>query len=505
MARRVGDIMVTPGSMSSLTSAEADAPRDRTMSMNCSTPPGSSDVWPRPGFPEVLIPWGPGERLALRMAESWRLIDVTQPLLDDALASEEYEARLGRLLDDPASGWSETLATTPLGRVALVIDDPSRWTPVERALPVVLERLERAGVGDDSIDLVVAVGRHRPVDREAMVRRLGAELTDRLRWWSPPVDDPTAYDDLGTIDQDLPVRLFRPVVQADLRVLIGSTLPHLQAGFGGGWKLILPGCAHRSSLAAVHRRGIRPEDHPETLLGGDPDLNPMRQAITRAMTLLPGKTFSIGHVLGVPGQILRVEAGCPDEVQRRLAHEARRRFQAPFRPPAEVVVVGNSPWPGDPLQSFKALIHHRAACRPGGALVGLFWASPDELDRSLDRRSLRRLGRGGRPAAWLIRHGLGLADRLASIWKLRPAFMIHWARELVVDRAVFVYCPLLHQVVGPHLGPVRLFDSLEALWNAVEVHLDQAGSHFRSAVRGGVRVRVFPQGGLTYCRPSSIV
>jgi nickel-dependent lactate racemase len=52
----------------------------------------------------------------------------------------------------------------------------------------------------------------------------------------------------------IPVRVFRPVASADLRVLIGSVLPHLQAGFGGGWKLIFPGTSHRSTLGALHRR-----------------------------------------------------------------------------------------------------------------------------------------------------------------------------------------------------------------------------------------------------------
>ena len=78
----------------------------------------------------------------------------------------------------------------------------------------------------------------------------------RYRCFSPPVDDISAYDDLGQTPDGIPVRVFRPVARANLRIMIGSVLPHLQAGFGGGYKLIFPGTSHRSTLGALHRQGI---------------------------------------------------------------------------------------------------------------------------------------------------------------------------------------------------------------------------------------------------------
>ena len=44
--------------------------------------------------------------------------------------------------------------------------------------------------------------------------------------------------------------------------------------------------------------------------------------------------------------------------------------------------------------------------------------------------------------------------------------MIHWARELVVDRTVLVYAPPLFERLGPRLGPVRLFGDQAKLWRA---------------------------------------
>ena len=69
--------------------------------------------------------------------------------------------------------------------------------------------------------------------------------------------------------------------------------------------------------------------------------------------------------------------------------------------------------------------------------------------------------------------------------------MLRWARELVVDRTVLVYSPPLHARIGPRLGPVRLFADLPALWKAAIASLGKR----REA---SPRIRIFPQGGLTY-------
>jgi len=70
--------------------------------------------------------------------------------------------------------------------------------------------------------------------------------------------------------------VFRPVVEADLRILIGSVLPHLQAGFGGSLKLIFPGTSRRSTLGALHHQGLDGKLDPLGLIGEDAALNRMR-------------------------------------------------------------------------------------------------------------------------------------------------------------------------------------------------------------------------------------
>ncbi|WP_165247157.1 lactate racemase domain-containing protein [Paludisphaera soli] len=438
----------------------------------------------------IEAPWGGDGTLALALPPGWNVgrEHVVEPDLSDAAA--DYPAALAGALDAPLDAPRLEDRVGPGSKVAIVVDDPSRWTPVREALPIVLARLHGAGVAAGDVTISVGVGRHHAVDDAAMRERLGDGPAASYRCYSPPVDDLAAYVDLGTTASGVPVRVFRPVAEADVRVLIGSVLPHLQAGFGGGYKLIFPGTSHRTTLGALHRQGLSAGSDAGRLLGSPSAENPMRLAVNEAAGLL-GPCFSISHLIGAPGMIFRARAGRPESVQDALAEEARARFQAPPAPPADVVVVGNSPWPGDPMQSFKALLHHRAASSPGGVSVGLFWTDPAEIDRSMPRAALRLIAGSGAPGGWAIRRLLPAVERVLSARESSAAFMLRWARELVVDRTVMIYAPPLHARIGGRLGPVRVFADQDALWRAVRRALPRDR-------RDAPSVRIFPRGGLTY-------
>ena len=159
-------------------------------------------------------------------------------------------------------------------------------------------------------------------------------------------------------------------------------------------------------------------------------------------------------------------------------------------------MAGNDPWPGDPMQSFKVLLHHRAACRPGGVLAGLFWTDPDEIDRSFPISALKCIAATGRLGDWSIRRLLPLAHRIARAAGSPAAFMMHWACELVVDRTVLVFSPALYARIGPRLGPVRIFAEQGDMWRAAAASPGQPG--YRTAGEP-LRVRVFPTGWADLC------
>lgn len=443
-----------------------------------------------PTHQEWEIPWGPG-KISISPPDS-QPISVLERFVPDfskPLAGEyEYGTCLNQELDFPRD---QPRLETRIGadsRIAIVVDDPSRWSPLKWALPVILERLQQSGVNRDNISVSFGVGRHAAVSKEDMIRKLGDRIVSQFQCLSPPVDDLSAYEDLGSSADGIPVRVFRPIAKADLRILVGSVLPHLQAGFGGGWKLIFPGCSHRSTLGAIHQQGL--DGKAAQLLGMEPSFNPMRQAIGRAAKLLPGGTLSVSHVIGRSSEeIFAVSAGDPDQVEQHLATMARQRFEYSQGPQslADLIIVGNAPWPGDPMHSFKTLLNHRNACKPGGILAGIFWTDPEELGRSFPLGIARAIAQSGKIGTLATRIGLPFAEKLASFSGSSKRFMMRWAKELVLERTVIVYSPEMAETFGRSLGPVKIVRNSEEFWKEVQ----KAHSPIKKCT-------IFPYGGLSY-------
>ena len=401
----------------------------------------------------ISIPWGPDARLELDLPAVMKhsRVDTSWPDLEGSMA-DFPGPRAGWIPSSKHRHWSTRkgrLDRGGRGGRSLALDAGSRGAADRPAAAA------RGGGSPEDVTISVGVGRHQAVDRGGDATTGRRRDGRNISLLQPAGGRPSAYVDLGTTPRGSgprvppggrgrppdPDRLgaaappggFRGRIQADLsgdeppRRRWGPCTP--RAGPGG------------DAGVAGWRRGGEPD------ATGDPRRPPDWL----------GPCFSISHLIGRPGQIFRVMAGHPDPVKNRLAAEVGRRFQARPAAPADMVVAGNHPWPGDPMQSFKVLLHHRAACRPGGVLVGFFWTEPDEIDRSFPRSALRSIAATGAPGGWAIRRAGSAGRARPSATGLPAAFMIRWARELVVDRTVLVFAPPLHARIGPRLGPVRLF------------------------------------------------
>src|SRR6516162_4897201 len=164
----------------------------------------------------IAIPWGSNGSLELELPSTGLIaaadIDVVWPDLSRPL--DNYPAALEQAIESPVDSQPLKHCVAAGARIAIVVDDPSRWTPVREALPIVLRRLHSLGVEREDVTISVGVGRHAVVDAGAMRRRLGESIAAGYRCFSPPVDDLSAYADLGRTEQGIPVRVFRPIAEA---------------------------------------------------------------------------------------------------------------------------------------------------------------------------------------------------------------------------------------------------------------------------------------------------
>ena len=92
-----------------------------------------------------------------------------------------------------------------------------------------------------------------------------------------------------------------------------------------------------------------------------------------------------------------------------------------------------------------------------------------------------------------------MAQRIADGFGSPAAFMLRWARELVVDRTVLVYAPPLHERMGSRLGPVQLFAELDDALGSCR-RLDREQSDTEQPVRR-CGSGSFPKGGFRMCQP----
>ena len=72
--------------------------------------------------------------------------------------------------------------------------------------------------------------------------------------WASWDDDAHVF--LGTSSNGIPAWIKREVAEADVRIGLGTVIPHMDAGFSGGAKIILPGVCNSLTVDAFHDKCI---------------------------------------------------------------------------------------------------------------------------------------------------------------------------------------------------------------------------------------------------------
>ena len=204
-------------------------------------------------------------------------------------------------------------------QVAILFDDMARPTPVYAIIPSVIRALEKAGISDQQIRLIAALGAHGAHTANDFRKKLGQEILDRFHVYNHNPFDYCSY--LGKTSRGTPLSVNREVMACDLKIGIGSIVPHSYSGFGGGGKIVLPGVSHIDSIAYNHGTIVR--DHPECVGLGRIEGNVPRLDIEEAAKMA-GLDVKIDAVLNLHGEITALFVGDPILEHRegmRLAKE----------------------------------------------------------------------------------------------------------------------------------------------------------------------------------------
>jgi nickel-dependent lactate racemase len=226
--------------------------------------------------------------------------------------------------------------------VCIVFTDITRASPDHVLVPAMLRELKAAGVRDENVTLLCAIGMHRPSTHEERVAKLGADVVARYRIIDNEPRNPEALVDLGVTPGGVPVTAHQAAVEADLLIATGLVEPHQYAGYSGGGKTVAVGAAGEPLI--THTHGPVFADHPGTRLGRI-EGNPFREAVNEAARRA-GLRFILNAVLDDEKRILKVAAGEPVAAFNELVAFARSVYEVRI-PHQYDVAIGGVGYPKD--------------------------------------------------------------------------------------------------------------------------------------------------------------
>ena len=165
----------------------------------------------------IELPWGSGERIPLKIPPAWQVVALGQVRSPEPLPCLSPAVCKG--LREPIGAAPLRDLVGPETRIALVMDDLSRPTPVHRLAPLVLDALIKAGARSEHIQGLFAIGTHDVMTQEDMEMRAGSSVLSRIACHSFDCYDRSAFEYLGETERGTPVRISRIAARADLRIL----------------------------------------------------------------------------------------------------------------------------------------------------------------------------------------------------------------------------------------------------------------------------------------------
>jgi len=196
----------------------------------------------------IKIPWKAwygDEYFMLSFPDEW---NISFCAMKDA--SELTEHQIEEAFNKPIGSLKLRELARNRKNCAIVVDDISRPTKAEAIIKKILKELQIAGISKENVRIIFALGAHRPMYRDDMIKKVGLEIYN-----SVDVMNHYAYENLvdcGRSKIGTPIKINRYFMESDLKLSVSCIEPHEWAGFGGGAKNVCPGVSGIKTLEANH-------------------------------------------------------------------------------------------------------------------------------------------------------------------------------------------------------------------------------------------------------------
>ena len=290
------------------------------------------------------IPWAAWidpEYLEITFPDSW---DVTACRMNGADGPVLNDEAIKQLILNPIGTQRISELAKGKEKIVIVVDDMTRTTPISRIIPHVLEELDIAHIGLDQITILLALGAHKPMNRNDCILKLGEDVVNTIN-----IENHHPYENLTNLGESkigTPIEVNSTYVDADLKISIGGVIPHPLAGFGGGAKIVLPGLCGIRTLEANHSAGM------QGVGGGIGVMTNIRKDIEDIADKV-GLDFSINVILTESGRIAALSSGHFRAAHRKAMEIGKQNYGTKYTQNNQICFFNLFPEDSELNQSTK--------------------------------------------------------------------------------------------------------------------------------------------------------
>ncbi len=254
----------------------------------------------------------------------------------------------------------------------IVLPDKTRNCGAPLFLFDLLNYLNDAGIPDSEITILLANGSHFENNADEINHILGKAAVSRVGVKQHDSKDKQALVFLGTTKFGTPVNINSHITGAEQVIAVGTAVHHYFAGFGGGAKMINPGCAGYETIRINHALTIDSESgglHPQCR-PGNVEGNPVQEDISDAMRFLKPPLL-LETVLDAQSQLVAAFWGEIRQTHKRACDLVDAIHKVHIDERADLVVASCGGFPKDInlIQAHKALCNAFQAVKPGGVVM----------------------------------------------------------------------------------------------------------------------------------------
>lgn len=310
----------------------------------------------------ITIPYGTNKLQASIPAESL----VFEGNSEEFLPVYDFEKTLLEKLDAPIGCHALKKLVTKSDKILILIEDNTRNTPVKQILPILLNYLTEHGVELNNIEILTAPGTHRLMTDQEILEKVGEQIVKTVKINQHDFTDKSSIADLGIVEaggMKFHVQVNKKALDADFIIGLGNIIPHSDAGFSGGAKIVQPGICGPATTAATHIAGALLDEIP---LGNVE--NPCRKGMEEVARKV-GLKFIINVVMIPSGEVVGIFTGDFIKAHREGAKLSAKVYGVTIPTRADIVVVSSYPCDIDYWQAEKGLVSAYFSVKKGGFII----------------------------------------------------------------------------------------------------------------------------------------